>query len=542
MNMANHNKNNSKSSSLLKGTLILTIAGIVVKVIGSLNWIILSRVLGGEGIGLYQMAFPIYLLALTLSTAGIPTAISIITAEKVALRDYRGANRVFRLSLALLAFSGLLLSCLVHFGAGWLIEHQIIRDARAYPAILALAPAIFLVTMLSSFRGYLQGWQMMTPTAVSQIIEQLFRVGAMLTFAAWLLPWGLEYAAGGASIGASVGAAAGLIVLIYYYVRLQRKHETGSIKDPESSTETNAGLASRMVKLALPVSLSSLMLPLVANLDLLIVPVRLEAAGYTVEQATELFGYLTGMAVPLINLATIITAALATSLVPAIAETQAMGNQQQIRQHTAAALRLTALVTIPAAVGIGVLAIPLATAVYHAPAAGPVVQVLAVGVYFLGIHQVTTSILQGMGHTALPLVNMGIAAVVKVGLNWSLAALPALGILGAGWATNADFGVAAILNLAYVYRYTGFRVDVAALAKIAVAAAVMGVVLYEANAVLFSTIGPIAAVFADILVAVGVYGIVLLFLGELTEHDLRRVPLVGDFLAKVTVVFRCYKQ
>lgn len=541
MNRVN-NQDNSKSGSLLKGTLILTVAGVVVKVIGSLNWIILSRVLGGEGIGLYQMAFPIYLLALTLSTAGIPTAISIITAEKVALRDYRGANRVFRLSLALLAFSGLVLSCLVYLGAGWLIEQQIVRDSRAYPAILALAPAVFIVTMLASFRGYLQGWQMMVPTAVSQILEQLFRVGAMLTFAAWLLPRGLEYAAGGASIGASVGAAAGLVVLIYYYLRLQRQFDYDSGQAAENRAETDTGVVKRLVKLALPVSLASLMLPLVANLDLLVVPVRLEAAGYTVEQATELFGYLTGMAVPLVNLATIITAALATSLVPAVAQVQSMGNKQQIRQHTTSALRLTALVTIPAAVGMGVLAIPLATAVYHAPAAGPVVQVLAGGVYFLGIHQVTTSILQGMGHTVLPLVNMGLAAVVKVGLNWSLAALPAWGILGAGWATNADFVVAAMLNLVYVYRYTGFRVDIAALAKIVAAAAVMGVVLYEANAVLFDTIGATAAIFADILLAAGVYGIILLLLGELTEQDLRRVPLMGEFLAKATAIFRRDRQ
>ncbi|MGL5512366.1 MAG: oligosaccharide flippase family protein, partial [Sporomusa sp.] len=146
--MVNQKKSNG-SSALIRGTLALTVAGVIVKVIGSLNWIILSRVLGGEGIGLYQMAFPIYLLALALSSAGIPVAISIITAEKIALRDYVGANRVFYLSLSILAVSGLLLSLAVYFGAGWLIEHQMIRDARAYPALLALAPAIFLVTMLA---------------------------------------------------------------------------------------------------------------------------------------------------------------------------------------------------------------------------------------------------------------------------------------------------------------------------------------------------------------------------------------------------------
>lgn len=525
-------KQNNPAGSFLQGTLILTIAGMVVKIIGSLNWIILSRVLGGEGIGLYQMAFPIYLLALSLSSAGIPVAISIITAEKIALQDYRGANRVFIVSLGLLTVSGLILSILVYFGAGWLIEEGIIRDGRAYPAILALAPAIFLVTLLSSFRGYLQGWQMMTPTAVSQIVEQLFRVGTMLVFAALLLPQGIEYAAGGASLGAGFGAAAGLTVLIYYYFRLQRKLPAADQRQTITA-ESSASLIRRMLYLALPVSLSSLMLPLVSNLDLFIVPLRLEEAGYTVEQATEHFGYLTGMAVPLVNLATLLTAALSTALVPAMATAGSSGNEQLARQKIGSAIRLTNLVTIPAAVGLAILATPVAAAVYHAPQAGAVVQVVAAGVYMLGIHQVTTGILQGMGHTALPLINMGIAAVVKVILNWQLVALPSFGILGAGWATNADFGVAALLNLIFVYRYSRFSISLKGMLKILAATAVMGVFLFIVNELVIGQMSALLAILVDISVAVVVYGILLLLLGELTEQDIQRIPVIGRRLAQL---------
>lgn len=525
-------KQNNPAGSFLQGTLILTIAGMVVKIIGSLNWIILSRVLGGEGIGLYQMAFPIYLLALSLSSAGIPVAISIITAEKIALQDYRGANRVFTVSLGLLTVSGFVLSILVYFGAGWLIEEGIIRDGRAYPAILALAPAIFLVTLLSSFRGYLQGWQMMTPTAVSQIVEQLFRVGTMLIFAALLLPQGIEYAAGGASLGAGFGAAAGLAVLIYYYFRLQRKLPKADQRQAITA-ESSTSLIRRMLYLALPVSLSSLMLPLVSNLDLFIVPLRLEEAGYTVEQATEHFGYLTGMAVPLVNLATLITAALSTALVPAMATAGSSGNEQLARQKIGSAIRLTNLVTIPAAVGLAILATPVAAAVYHAPQAGAVVQVVAAGVYMLGIHQVTTGILQGMGHTALPLINMGIAAVVKVILNWQLVALPSFGILGAGWATNADFGVAALLNLIFVYRYSRFSISLRGMLKILAATVIMGVVLFIVNELVIGQMSALLAILVDISVAVVVYGILLLLLGELTEQDILRIPVIGRRLVQL---------
>ncbi len=524
-----------KPNRLLQGTLVLTVAGIVVKVIGSLNWIILSRVLGGEGIGLYQMAFPIYLLALSLSTAGIPVAISIITAEKIAFNDYRGANRVFYLSLAMLFVTGIVLSMLVYFGAGWLIEYRIIRDPRAYYSLLALSPAIFLVTLLSSFRGYLQGWQNMTPTAISQIVEQLFRVGAMLLFAIWLLPKGIEYAAGGASMGAGAGAAAGLCVLLYYYWRLRRKLKQGCQQEPIKREQDSIGsIVRRIVKLALPVSLASLMLPIVSNLDLVIVPVRLEVAGYTVEQATELFGYLTGMGVPLVNLATIITAALATSIVPAISEAKALGNRGLICERTASAMRLSNIVTIPAVAGLWVLGTPIAAFVYHAPQAGDVIRVLSFGVYLLGIHQVTTGVLQGMGYTALPVINMGIAAAVKVLLNWSLTAMPSLGILGAGWATNADIGVAALLNLYFVAKYTGLRMDWQGLWKCILAAGMMGASIdYIFHYLIQSGFSDAGATFLVMCLAAVIYGTVLLLLGGLTTQDVSRIPFLGTRLAQI---------
>jgi len=327
--MEEENKS-TKGESLMKGTFILTIAGIVVKIIGSLNWIFVSRVLGGEGIGLYQMAFPIYFFALSVSTAGVPVAISIITAECVAVKDIWGARRVFRISMALMLVTGVLFSLLTYFGAGWLIEYQFIRDPRAYYSVVVLAPAIFFVTLLASSRGYLQGWQRMTPTAVSQIVEQIFRVITMVLLARLFLPQGLEYAAAGASFGACAGAVTGLIVLVWYHWQLDRDISRDYtpeelLPQPGMEQESCWKILHRLFKLALPVSAASIMLPVVSNLDLAIVPQRLEVAGYTVNQATELFGYLTGMAVPLVNLSTIITASLAVSIIPALSEARGWG-------------------------------------------------------------------------------------------------------------------------------------------------------------------------------------------------------------------------
>lgn len=529
--------------TFLKGALILTIAGIIVKIIGSVNRILLSRLLGGEGVGLYQMAYPIYLLALSVSSAGIPVAISIIVAEKLALSDYRGANRVFRISLGVLAATGLLFTFLLYYGAGWLIEHHFVRDARAYYAIAALAPAIFFVTVLSSYRGYFQGLQMMTPTAVSQIFEQLFRVVTMIAFAYILLPRGLEFAAAGASFGAGPGAAAGLFVLLYFYWKHKPGFNHKMETQPQITQESSVSIVGRIVKLALPVSLANIMLPVVSNIDLLIVPARLEVAGYTVEQATELFGYLTGMAVPLVNLATILTASLAASLVPAVSEAYTLGDNQRIYQRTSTAMRISNLITIPSFVGMWLLATPISLMLYGTPNAGTSIAILAVGIFLLGIHQVTTGVLQGLGHTAIPVINMAASAVIKIIMSWILTAIPALGIMGAAWATVADFGVAALLNMFFVYRYVGFTLDIKDTMKAVVASAVMGaVVLLSYDALMTYTLKNTLATLGSIVAGGTVFGIVLLLVGGVEARDIEQLPRVGEKLAAILIKLRLLRR
>ena len=475
-------KKSSKGESFLKGTFILTIAGFVVKVIGSLNWIFVSRILGGEGIGLYQMAFPIYFFAMTVSQAGVPVAISIITAERVALKDIYGAKRVFRISMGLMLVTGLLFSILTYFAADWLIEWHFIRDARAYLSMVVLAPTVFFVTFLAASRGYLQGWQRMTPTAVSQIVEQIFRVITMILLAQLFLPWGLEYASAGASLGALAGAVTGLIVLVYYHWKLDRDIERDYGHDikplPGTEHEPVLKIMRRIFMLSLPVSAASIMLPVVSNLDLMIVPQRLEVAGYSVNEATELFGYLTGMAVPLVNLSCIITASMAMSIVPAISEARALRDMKRVYNQTAASVRISNFVCFPAFVIVFVLATPISSLIYNAPGAGPAVMISAFSIVLLGLHQVSTGILQGLGHPTIPMVNMILAAAAKVILNWELTALPWLGIMGAAWATAADMGVAAIINLFFIYKFIGYRMEIPQLLKTLFAAAVMAAAVY----------------------------------------------------------------
>lgn len=518
----------------LRGALILTAAGLMVKIIGAFNRILLSRLLGGEGIGLYQMAYPVYLLMVSVSSAGIPIAISIIVAEKIARNDYAGAGRIFRVSLGLMVVTGIFFAAVLYGVAGFLIDNNVIRDERAYQALIALTPAVFFATILASFRGYFQGHQMMTAPAVSQILEQFVRVITMVVLAYYLLPYGLEYAAAGAAFGAVPGAVTGLIVLSFFYAKYHRRWQQLSATNAAAAQESIKEIAVRLVKLALPVSCANIMLPVVTGIDMLIIPGRLEAAGHTVEQATTLFGYFAGMGLPLVMLATIPTASLAASIVPAVSEAHALQNFEGIRQKSLTAIRLCLLLTLPAVVGLAVLAEPISLLLYGTKAAASSIAHLAPAICLLGLHQITTGMLQGTGMAMIPMLNMIASTLLKVYLVWQWTAVPTYGIVGAAWATNINFGLAAALNLFFLIRYSTFSFPVKTAAKILMAALLMGICAYlsylEVGKYLAgNTISTLLAILSGSIV----YFIVLVFSNELKAGELSKIPFWGNRLVKI---------
>lgn len=519
------------SDKFLRGAMILTLAGLMVKVIGSVNRILLSRLLGGEGIGLYQMAYPVYLLLLAVSAAGIPIAISITVAGFLAKKDYANVNKVFSVSLRLMAAVGLVLALLLVAVAGWLVDAGIIRDARAYYALVALTPAVFFGSILASFRGYFQGYQLMTPPAVSQIVEQLVRVVTMVVLAYVLLPQGLEYAAAGAAFGAVPGSLTGLVVLGCFY-RYYRKRwmlpEDGSLTGGQSVMRTGT-LIKQLLLLALPVSCANVLVPVTSSIDVLLVPRRLVESGWSVVQATAMFGYLAGMAQPLLLMATIPTMSLATSLVPAVSEAVALRQHQVIKTKTATAMKLCCLWTLPASVGMAVLAWPISQLLYGTQAAGMAIMHSAPAIWLLGLQQVTTGMLQGMGHTNLPMLNMliGIAAKI-ISVYWLTNAQ--YGIAGAAWATNINFGLTALLNIV-VLHYFNIRFIWRDTIKIFAVAALMGAAAWELHSLL-APLGQSMAAVMSLASAAVIYALLLPLSGLLKKQELEQLPFVKSLLGK----------
>lgn len=510
----------------LRGAMILTLAGLMVKIIGSVNRILLSRLLGGEGIGLYQMAYPVYLLMLSVSSAGIPIAISIIVAEKVAKGDFASAGRVFRVSLGLMAATGLVFAAGLYCAAGWLVDSGLVRDPRAYYGLVALTPAVFFATILASFRGYFQGYQMMTPPAVSQILEQFVRVVTMVVLAYYLLPYGLEYAAAGAAFGAVPGSITGLIVLSFFYLKNKLRWQQEISRQITEEPESIRKIAKRLVLLALPVSCANIMVPVTSSIDMLLVPNRLVESGFSVEEATTLFGYLTGMGMPLVMMATIPTLSLTASLVPAVSEAFTLGDRNSIDQKINMAMKLCCLLTFPAAAGMWALAQPISKLLYGTPLAGEAIRNLAPSICLLGIHQITTGMLQGMGQTIIPMWNMLFSALVKAAAVWYLTALPC-NIVGAAWASNINFGLAAALNIFFLIR-SGITFKVYALGKILLAAVLMAAVSMLLYNYLIVYWGNTFATAVTIFAAGIVYLLTLIASGTIGRKELQKLPVIGS--------------
>jgi stage V sporulation protein B len=506
--------NMDKSGSFLKGALVLSIAGALSKILGAVYRIPLARLLGGEGMGLYQMAYPIYTTILALATAGVPVAISVMVARQET-QGYTGdSQKLFRLALKILLVFGFILTGLVMLSAHFL-ANTLLHQPRAYYPILAVAPAIFLSGLMSVFRGYFQGHQRMMPTAVSQVFEQLFRVAAVIILAFLLFPRGLEYAAAGATSGAVLGGIVGLIVLIIYYY----KHNQRAEQAPGQllySGATSAQMARELIALAIPVSIGAVILPLVQVLDAIIVPGRLMALHYTTSQATALYGQLAGMAAILIGLPTIFTISIATSLVPAISEALAQKDTALLNNRLNNALRAGMIISFPCAAGLYALAIPICTLLYATPEAGIPLQFLAFSTVALAAFQLSSAGLQGIGQPQIAMRSLILTGVLKTIFNYTLTSIPELNIRGAALGTLAAFACGSLFNVYCLQRLTGVRYETGRMLKLLLITVLMGITAKVSYGFLLAhRLGSNWSTVLAILAGVALYGVLLLIFKEL---------------------------
>ena len=516
----------SRKQSFIKGAAILAVAGIISKVLGAIYRIPLGRIIGSEGMAYYQTAYELYILMLTFSSYSIPIAVSKLVSEKIELGRRDEAHKTFKVALSMIAFLGVSLSALLFFNAQGFVHA--VKNPGAYVAVLCVAPAIFTVSLSGAFRGYFQGMQNMTPSGISQVTEQIARVGFGFVLAIMFLPIGFEAAAGGAVFGTTLGGLVSFLTLIFIYRKRRSEIRNGILSSASGKMESVLSIAKRIIIFSVPITIGGSIMPVMTVIDTFIVMDRLQSAGFSVETATSLLGQLKGMAGAFINLPQVFTIALAASLVPAISESIARNDFGSAARKSELAIRVSLMIGLPAAFGLFILADPIMRLMYPAEPAtlGMVLRYLSTAVIFLTLVQTMTGILQGMGKERIPVVNLIIGALVKLVVSYTLTSIPFINIRGAALGTVAGYAVSAALNLNAIIKHQKSNMRVMKIvAKPAIATGAMVAAAYFSYKLAFEAIGHNSvATLLSVALAALVYGVVLILIKGIEVDELEMAP------------------
>ena len=569
----------SQKQNFLQGALILSAATALVKVIGALFKIPLSNLIGSEGMGLFTVAYNIYATLFVISTAGLPVAVSKMVSEAGAHRRLKEARAIFRIALLCFVVIGAVGSLFLFFGAPVIAVWMHNPDVE--PVVRAIAPAVLFVAVMSAFRGYYQGQGNMLPTAVSQVIEALCKLGigyvlASMMFNAFLAAPLSESsqarvarmatqiikdaaeqgkvltteaataaatkslagmaAAPWAIVGISIGAVLGAVYLLIRF-RRQKISPSASVSP---IVRPNGELLGKLLRLAIPVTISSSVLSLTNLIDSSLVMGRLQsAAGYTLETAQSAYGAYT-YAQTLFNLPPAFILTVSVSIIPALSVALAKKDHKGAHQTISSSLRVTSLLALPAAAGLIALSFPILNLLYYSSenaaavtTAAPLLNTLGFAVPFVCLVSLTNAILQSMGLVSLPILTMLAGGACKIGVNYVLVGNPSVNIGGAPMGTLACYAVIAILNLFFIIRFTRSARFLGVFIKPVFASALMGAFAYGVNVLLAGPLGLGArlSVIGAVAASVVFYLLLIFFLKALPKEDLALLPK-GEKLAK----------
>ncbi len=439
-------------SKFLKGTFILLIAGFITRVLGFIYRIVLARSIGEEGVGLYMMAYPTFILMVTITQLGLPVAISKNIAEAEAKGDYAEIKKILVVSLAItIGLSIIITPAMIVLAP--VLSTTLFTDPRTYFPLIAIAPALPIIAISSVLRGYFQGRQNMRPSAVSQILEQFVRITLIATATKTFLPYGVEYAAA-AAMGASVLGE--LLSLVYLLTMFKLKKRFKLRKNFFQFVHKGKRTFKELMEIAMPTMGSRMIGSIAWFFEPIVVAHSLALAGVVAVNATIQYGTLTGYAMPLLMLPSFVTFSLATSLVPAISEAHSKNNLKLIEYRLQQALRFVFLSGGLAVIVLYVLADPLMQLMYGSTKGSYFIRLMSpffLVYYYQGPLQ---AVLQALNLARAAMINSLIGAVVKTAVIFLLASQASFGITGAALGIIVGFVLVTGLHFATVLKKVSF--------------------------------------------------------------------------------------
>lgn len=519
-----------KKQSFIGGAAILASAVAIVKIIGAVYKIPFGNIVGAKGQTYFNVAYNIYNVLLTISTAGLPLAISKLTSQAHTQGRENQKRKIFSTAIWLFFALGLAGSLLMFFGAERLAAFM--NEPLGFWPIRALAPAVFCVCLLACMRGYTQGQGNMTPTAVSQILEALCKLCLGLTLAWYFLRLGkgLDIAAAGAILGVTAGTVLSMLYLMFYLLRHRSRRTSLDVPD------SGGTLMRRILALGIPITLSNSAMSIITLVDTKIVLGRLREIPALADSAAELFGqYTFGM--NLINLPPSFVFPVTMSLIPFAAAALTRRDHAEAGRIVSSAFRIVAVLAIPAGVGLSALGGPALLMLYprrqaDAMAAWPHMRWLGIACIFICLMNLTNVILQTYGKELIPICTVIVGGIVKVVMNYILVGNPAINIHGAPVSTLCCYLTIVLLNLFFVWKYSPEKPRYLAIfAKPAFASVLMGAAAWAVygftSRALSSHSGygvNAVATMSGIFAGVIVYGVLVVALRILRAEDVRSIP------------------
>ena len=442
--------------TFIKGALILIVAGMISRLLGFVNRMVMARLLGEEGVGIYMLTVPALLLMITLSQVGIPVAVSKLVSEAVAINDRKRIKKILYSSFTITVSLSIVLTI---FFALFIpvIAERLLLDERTLLPMLVMSPIIIIIAISSVLRGYFQGLQNMKPQAFAQVIEQVIRIVLVVIMIKLLLPFGLAYAAAGAMGSAVLGELASLAYIFYCFKRSQKRRQLTVSRYPFRSLKNTYV---NIFQIALPTAGSRMIGSITYFFEPILVSQSLFIAGYTVSQSTSLYGQLTGFVMPLLLLPTFITHSLSVALIPSVSESNALKHHRTVHFRITQALRLSFVSGGLATILFMLLSASLLQLIYGTNNGAEFLKFMAPFFILLYFQAPLQAALQALNYAKHAMINSLIGAMVKLSVLWLLATNPNFGIDGVILSVVVGILVVTLLHFAALYRLIRFKLPV----------------------------------------------------------------------------------
>lgn len=542
-----------KQTSFMKNVLMLMVAQVAIKILGFLYRLVIINIegFGDTGNGYYSTGYQIYSLLLTLSSVGIPTVISKLVSERVAIGDHKGAHKIFKTALKTFTTIGIVMSLGLFFGADFIAKNVINVEGVKY-TLMVLAPAIMFVAAGAVLRGYFAGLGTMKPTSVTQTLEQFLNCVLTILFVYSTIGKDTAIMAAAGNLSSTIAIIIAFIYIIIFY----KKQKPEILEDCKNQTvqmetKTTKQILKIIFAVSIPMTIGSLVAELNGTIDTLTVSNciqkafqgALEGGKDALEaKAMQLSGMVSKIET-IIRLPLAINAAFCTALVPAIAASLAKKDKETAIKRLSFSFFLSIIIIAPCAVGLMTLAEPILKTIYPNSYEGAtILQITSISMIFVALSYVINGGLYGLGKTHIPAIALAIGAGVKTILNIILVSNPQINILGSPISSTVCQGINFIICSWYLSKYIKLDIKFSKhIFKPLFSAGTMGIAAYLIHKTLINVIGNSKATIIAIFVGIITYAIMIIATKTLNKEDMYMIPF-GTKLYKILTKLGIYKE